>query len=110
MPSAEKLARETPGNPVFAGDLPRTPFAHGEIVSGDKFTWIKDTGRGATEISDLGWNSFPGSFYIKSQKTGDVRLFMRCLEITIGEGPDKECGGFEYTSTGGRITVSVFND
>lgn len=109
MPTAEKLARETPGNPQFDPRLmcdPVNPLGC-PTISGRHFTWNKETGNGCTEISDLQWTHFPPSFYIESHRTGEKRLFLRSDEL---RSDDNECQGFKYFVPGGNIEVTLFND
>ena len=104
MPTLEKLKRETPGNPQFQG-YSKDPCP---TVCASLFTW-KDN-HGTTEASDLRWNIYPASFYIKSPKTGLSLLFLRSEAITTGSGDDEELGGFKYLSPGQGFTCTVFND
>lgn len=73
-------------------------------VSGTHFSWKGNVG--STEISDTGLQGFPERFYIKSQKTGELRLFLASERIPNGE----DLGGYRYISPGQNLEVTIWND
>ena len=81
-------------------------MSRGIQISGDQFTWDKAKGTGSTFASDLQWDKFPQSFYIKSHKTGETKLFLANERIESGE----EFAGYRYISPGQGLEVTVWND
>ena len=80
------------------------------IINGNKFTWKRSEGSGSTFISDLNLSAWPGSFYVKSQRTGQQKLFLFYENIMTGRGEDRELGGKKYICPGQNLEVTVWND
>lgn len=78
--------------------------------SSQKFLWTNKDNKGTSEISDLGVPAWPSQFYIKSSRTGEVRLFLFQEDIMNGRGEDTELGGRIYFCPGGNLSVIIFND
>lgn len=78
-------------------------------LCGSKFTWSHRKGTASTFISDLGLNRWPEMFYIKSQKTGETRLFLYSEDVINGRGEDREVGGRKYISPGQHLEATIWN-
>lgn len=78
-----------------------------QIVDGSKFTWRGK--HGTSEASDLLFKVWPASFYIRSPKTGQQKLFLQGETKRCGT-EDNELQSVDYFNPGGGITVTIFND
>ena len=70
--------------------------------NGRDFTWKKN--KGMSNLSLLGLREFPGSFYIRSHKTGESKLFLPNHEAA--ENLDGEA--YEYFVPGGDLVVQIY--
>ena len=80
------------------------------IFDGSKFTWMD--GNGSSFASDLGWkasDTWPEQFYIKSHKTGAMKLFLPGTPLFAGHGEDREFVGATYFVPGGNIEIRIWN-
>lgn len=77
------------------------------IIDGRKFTWNKS--KGTTDASDLGFQEWPGSFYILSHRTGQQKLFLQG-ESVVSNDRDRELQSVDYFNPGGNVSVTIFND
>ena len=69
------------------------------------FTWTKRVGR--TTLSAIGQAGFPASFYIRSARTGEVRLFLSDAETNeVNEFFDGEASA--YFSPAGDARVQIW--
>jgi hypothetical protein len=69
------------------------------------FNW--KGGEGKSTIGKLGVSNFPNSFYIKSARTGEVKLFLNDAEtMEANEYFDGE--GAAYFSPGGDAKVQIW--
>jgi hypothetical protein len=79
-------------------------------ISSRQFTYDKQTKRFTAEASEL--RILPGmklgSFYIRSARTGDVRLFL--LSETERDAGGEDILAFHYISPGQGLTATIFND
>lgn len=81
----------TPTEPIFTSDL---------------FTWFR--GNGVTELSDLQVKRVPRKFFVRSSRTGVVKLFSINTESAgYEDGWDGE--GWEYIDEDG-VKVTIIND
>lgn len=73
--------------------------------SSSKFTW--KGGKGTATISDLGVRSFPSrGFYIRSERTGETRLFLPNSEkMVANEFYDGEA--YDYFIPGENVEVQI---
>lgn len=78
--------------------------------SSQKFLWNNADRKATSEISELGIGNWPSQFYIKSSRTGEVRLFLFQEDIINGKGEDAELSGRIYFCPGGELSVIIFND
>lgn len=81
--------------------------------NGSDFTWKRSNNSGSSMASDLGivaGAEWPEQFYIKSHKTGQVKLFLPDSPIFNGHGEDREFVGASYFVPGGDLTVTIWND
>jgi hypothetical protein len=81
--------------------------------SSDKFNWSKLKQTGTTFASDLGLrasDAWPEQFYIKSEKTGQSKLFLPGSPIFNGRGEDQEFVGATFFVPGGNIEITIYND
>jgi hypothetical protein len=79
-------------------------------IPSNQFTYDKQTKKFTAEASGLcilpGMNL--GSFYIRSARTGDVRLFL--LSETEKDAGGEDILAFHYISPGQGLTATIFND
>jgi len=79
-----------------------------QTFDGAKFTWRGQTG--ASEASDLGIQTWPAGFYIRSPRTQELRLFLAAESLYQGQGEDRERVGQRYISPGNGLEAVVYND
>jgi hypothetical protein len=69
------------------------------------FNW--KNGQGRSSIGQLGVSQFPNSFYIKSARTGESKLFLNDAE-TMAENEYFNGEGAAYFSPGGNAKVLIW--
>ena len=79
-----------------------------QTFDGAKFTWKNR--RGFSEASDLGIQTWPTGFYIRSQRTQELRLFLAAEPLYRGQGEDRERVGHRYISPGNNLEAVIYND
>jgi len=79
-----------------------------QTFDGAKFTW--QNRRGVSDASDLGIQTWPSGFYIRSSRTQELRMFLVAEILFQGQGEDRERVGQRYISPGNDLTVTIFND
>lgn len=76
-------------------------------ISSRKFSYDKEKSLFSAEASELSLRNM-GSFYIRSARTGDVRLFL--LTQTERDASGEDVFAFHYISPGQGLSAVVFND
>jgi hypothetical protein len=76
-------------------------------INSNKFTYDKAKALFSAEASDLQLRNM-GSFYIKSNRTGDTRLFL--LQRVEKDAGGEDVLAFHYISPGQGLSAVVFND
>ena len=75
---------------------------------GSQFTWHK--GEGCTCASDLGIRAadpWPANFYVRSHRTGAVKLFLPGEDIYACDG---EWMGKKFFVPAGNCVITLYND
>ena len=75
---------------------------------GNRFTWTGS--HGVSFASDLGIQTWPAGFYIRSPRTQELRLFLVAESLYQGQGEDRERVGQRYISPGNGLEAVVYND
>jgi hypothetical protein len=75
-------------------------------LQGEYFTW--KNGHGHTSLDALGLTRFPDSFYLRSHRTGEVKLFLPdTVTMTENEFFDGEAQA--YFVPAGNIRVQIWH-